>query len=105
MSQSPCGEKRKSNAPYLIQRSVKAFQNLSLEHLPLGCSERLMISGHYFRDEACVSWVVLPASMTPRFPQGTATLYWEVISNGDASCLSGNSAQALLQNKCADECI
>lgn len=64
-----CLDLEKSNVfQCLIQRSVKAFQSLSSEDLPLGCSEQVMISGHYIRDEACVSWVVLLASMTPRFP-------------------------------------
>lgn len=62
----------------------------------------LLISGHYIRDEACVSWAVLLASMTPRVPQGTTTLYWEDIGNSDASCLCGNnthSCSAILQRK------
>lgn len=62
----------------------------------------LLISGHYIRDEASVSWVVLLASMTPRVPEGSATLYWEVSSNSDAICLCANNTHScsfILQSK------
>ena len=42
------------------------------------------------------------ASMTPRVPEGSATLHWEVSGNGDDSCLCGNnthSCSAILQSK------
>lgn len=40
--------------------------------------------------------------MTPRVPEGSATLYWEVSGNGDASCLCGNThgCTSIPQNQC-----
>lgn len=46
--------------------------------------------------------MVLLASMTPRVPEGSATLYWEVSGNGDASCLCGNThgCTSIPQSQC-----
>lgn len=52
-------------------------------------------SGHHIRHRACVSWVVLLASMTPRVPEASASpLYWQVRGNSDASCICGNNSHS-----------
>ncbi len=95
---------KNNKAWFMLNSKVsKSFSMPYLRRFTFGLQwTSLLISGHYIRDRACVSWVVLLASMTPRVPEGSATLYWEVSGNSDASCLCGNnthSCSAILQSQ------